>query len=86
MQGKRASVRIHNRGPGVDEGLLSRMFEYGVRDAGAEAPGSADPQRRGQGLFVARTYMAKMGGLVRARNEEGGVAFYLEIPLHSAGS
>jgi two-component system OmpR family sensor kinase len=81
-EGKRAQVRIHNAGPSVDEALLERMFEYGVRDGDA---GSAEAQgRRGQGLFVARTYMAKMGGSVRARNEDGGVAFYLELPLSQA--
>ena len=36
---------------------------------------------RGQGLFVARTYMAKMGGTVTARNEQGGVTFELLFPL-----
>ena len=78
-RGKRAVVRIHNIGPPVDDGLLERMFDYGVRDVDGEG---ADSQgRRGQGLFVARTYLAKMGGAVSARNEDGGVAFQLELPL-----
>jgi sensor histidine kinase regulating citrate/malate metabolism len=37
--------------------------------------------RRGQGLFVARTYMAKMGGTVEAGNLEDGVLFSLSFPL-----
>jgi two-component system, OmpR family, sensor kinase len=30
---------------------------------------------------VARTYLAKMGGSVRALNSEGGVRFELGLPL-----
>ena len=35
---------------------------------------------RGQGLFVARTYMAKMGGTITAANAAGGVTFTLRLP------
>lgn len=77
---KRAVLRIYNIGPAVNEALLERIFEYGVRDGDGE--GGAEAQgRRGQGLFVARTYLAKMRGSATARNEKGGVAFYLELPL-----
>ena len=36
---------------------------------------------RGQGLFVARTYMAKMGGTIAASNVSDGVRFTLVLPL-----
>ncbi|HVZ44823.1 MAG TPA: HAMP domain-containing sensor histidine kinase [Ramlibacter sp.] len=85
-RGKRAVVRIHNIGSSVDEALLDRMFEYGVRDADGDAEGAEPHARRGQGLFVARTYMSKMRGAVNARNEEGGVAFRLELPLAMGGA
>jgi len=66
------ALSIHNQGEPIEPFLLERIFEYGVSaDAGA-APG-----QRGQGLFVARTYMSKMGGTVQARNEAGGVSFVL---------
>jgi signal transduction histidine kinase len=83
VRGSRAVVRIHNVGAPVEEALLERMFDYGMRDAEADRDaGAADPNgRRGQGLFVARTYMSKMGGAVTAHNEDGGVAFRLELPL-----
>lgn len=72
-----AVVGIHNRGPAIPEELIERIFDYGVSAAGAaEADG-----RRGQGLFVARTYMAKMGGAVRCANRDGGVRFELVLPL-----
>ncbi|MDR1936145.1 MAG: HAMP domain-containing histidine kinase [Candidatus Accumulibacter sp.] len=69
------TVRIHNTGPAIPPEWLEKIFEYGfsgLRDTTAE-------NRRGQGLFVAKTYMAKMGGTLRAVNEEGGVGFYLEL-------
>jgi signal transduction histidine kinase len=73
-----AVIGIDNEGPAIPEALLERIFDYGVSgSAGAEA----DAQRRGQGLFVARTYMAKMGGTVRALNVAGGVRFELRLPL-----
>jgi signal transduction histidine kinase len=80
-----ARVVLHNAGAPIPEALLERIFEYGVSvpvappdepDA-ATRPGSG---RRGQGLFVARTYMAKMGGTILARNRADGVEFVLELP------
>jgi two-component system, OmpR family, sensor kinase len=74
-----AVVAIHNQGPHIAADMLGKMFEYGVsdqQDAGALG-------NRGQGLFVAKTYMAKMGGTITARNVEDGVCF--ELRLQYAG-
>ncbi|MGM9424652.1 ATP-binding protein [Hydrogenophaga sp. MI9] len=71
-----ATLRIHNTGPAIADDLLDKIFEYGVSDGAAGAQGEG----RGQGLFVARTYMAKMGGTIMATNTEGGVAFLLRMP------
>jgi signal transduction histidine kinase len=78
-------VRLHNQGEPIAEEMLKRIFEYGVSDASdAEAADSTAQGRRGQGLFVARTYMAKMGGTIAARNTRDdtgdGVAFTLSLP------
>ncbi|MFH1872945.1 MAG: HAMP domain-containing sensor histidine kinase [Pseudomonadota bacterium] len=70
-----ATVTIHNFGPRIAEDFIERIFEYGVSDQ-AEAGAHGN---RGQGLFVARTYMAKMGGTVTARNEDDGVSFILTL-------
>ena len=68
-------MTIHNQGGGIDPALIDKIFEYGVSD-----PESAEAgERRGQGLFVARTYMAKMGGTVNARNGDDGVTFTLTL-------
>jgi signal transduction histidine kinase len=79
---REARVEIHNEGAPIPEGMLQKIFEYGVSGLGNPA-GHDDPAgegHRGQGLFVARTYMAKMGGTIAARNGDGGVSFTLRLP------
>jgi signal transduction histidine kinase len=76
---KEALVTIHNQGPPIAPDMLGKIFEYGVSD---QADSAAQGQR-GQGLFVAKTYMAKMGGTITARNVESGVSF--ELRLQYAG-
>jgi signal transduction histidine kinase len=71
---------LHNQGEPIAPAALERIFEYGVSDA----PDSAAHGHRGQGLFVARTYMAKMGGTIAASNADGGVAFTLSLPRLAA--
>lgn len=70
-----ATVGIHNRGPQIPADLIDKVFEYGVSDQ----PESGAAGNRGQGLFVAKTYMAKMGGTITVRNEDDGVCFELEL-------
>jgi signal transduction histidine kinase len=74
-----AELTIHNQGAPIPADLLGRIFEYGVSDTAGEP--HADPAHRGQGLFVARTYMAKMGGTIEARNDASGegVSFVLKL-------
>jgi signal transduction histidine kinase len=79
--GPMAEVRIRNRGPRIPEPMLDKIFEYGVSDLQGESAGAADAAggRRGQGLFVAKTYLAKMGGTIRAENGSDGVTFVLAL-------
>ena len=77
VEGELATVDIHNLGPQIAGDLVARIFDYGVSDAEPQ-----DGQRRGQGLFVAKTYLAKMGGSIAARNVADGVVF--EIGLRTA--
>ncbi len=71
-----ATVRIHNQGEWIAPALLQRIFDYGVSGDDPQA----ESGQRGQGLFVARTYMGKMGGTIAARNEVGGVTLVLTLP------
>ena len=77
-----ASAMIHNTGAAIDPARLESIFEYGETALADGAAGAADSTgnigaHRGQGLFVAKTYMAKMGGTVRAQNSANGVTFIL---------
>jgi len=70
-----ATIAITNRGPNIAGEMLDKIFEYGVsdqHDSGANG-------NRGQGLFVAKTYMAKMGGTIAAQNLPDGVVFTLVL-------
>jgi signal transduction histidine kinase len=77
----RATVELHDEGDAIPDELMARIFEYGVSGVHDDAAASdtAAPQR-GQGLFVAKTYMAKMGGTVTAENVPGGVRVMLRLP------
>jgi signal transduction histidine kinase len=70
-----AEVRLHNLGEPIPAELIDRIFEYGVSDQ----PDTGAVGHRGQGLFVAKTYMAKMGGTITARNDADGVSFILVL-------
>lgn len=70
-----AQVSIFNQGPQIPDELIDKIFEYGVSDqADAGAKGN-----RGQGLFVAKTYMAKMAGTITVDNTDNGVMFVLSL-------
>jgi signal transduction histidine kinase len=68
-------VHVCNQGPNIPAALLERVFEYGVTDGGD----GGNQGNRGQGLFVARTYMAKMGGTIEVRNLSDGVEVLLTL-------
>ncbi len=75
-----AAITIANQGPNIDEDMLGKIFEYGVSDQ----HDSAAEGNRGQGLFVAKTYMAKMGGTIAVQNLPDGVVFTLVLQRISA--
>jgi signal transduction histidine kinase len=90
-----ALVTLHNVGEPIPGALVDRVFEYGVsgaadRDRGPDHDHDHDhthertAPHRGQGLFVAKTYMAKMGGTIAAHNVADGVVFELRLPLAAA--
>ena len=65
---------------------LRQALAGDLEDGSAQDDQAADvdPDRtapqRGQGLFVAKTYMAKMGGTIAAENVPDGVRFVLTLP------
>jgi signal transduction histidine kinase len=70
-----ATITVFNHGPNIAEELVGRVFEYGVSDQ----PDSGAEGNRGQGLFVAKIYMAKMGGTISVVNQPDGVSFVLSL-------
>ena len=71
-----AIIRVRNDGPSIPEERLSEIFSYGVSDSTSKGSG-----RLGQGLFVAKAFMIKMGGSIKAFNDGHGVVVELVIPL-----
>ncbi|MDR2091830.1 MAG: HAMP domain-containing histidine kinase [Azoarcus sp.] len=69
------TVKVHNIGPAIAPEYMEKIFEYGFSGMHERA----SEGNRGQGLFVAKTYMAKMGGTIRAANEADGVSFFLGL-------
>jgi two-component system, OmpR family, sensor kinase len=72
-----ARIQIENQGPAIPLDLIDKIFEYGVSEL---SDLSASSEHRGQGLFVAKTYMSKMQGSIRAENTAKGVMFELRLP------
>lgn len=68
-------LQIRNQGPRIEDTMLEQIFEYGVSDTAPQVHG----ERRGQGLFVAKTYLAKMDGSIRAFNVPDGVVFEMSL-------
>jgi signal transduction histidine kinase len=80
--GARARLRIHDRGPGVAEADLPRIFEPFFRTADARQQSS---DGSGIGLAIARRAIARAGGRIAARNAEGGgLEVLIELPLHAS--
>ncbi|MBT9486535.1 MAG: HAMP domain-containing histidine kinase [Rubrivivax sp.] len=73
MQPDSIELDVANQGPQIPVDRLPSLFELGTSDRG-------QPGQRGQGLFVARGYLAKMGGGIAVRNMPDGVCFTLTLP------
>jgi K+-sensing histidine kinase KdpD len=77
-------ITVANTGPPLPAELIDKIFEYGVsqRTAVSEQNGPNLAPReslRGQGLFVVRTYLSKMGASVIANNTNDGVCFEISF-------
>ncbi|HLL52334.1 MAG TPA: PAS domain-containing sensor histidine kinase [Myxococcaceae bacterium] len=76
-EGDLARLEVADRGPGVPEEALSRIFERFERAASLKHYGGL-----GLGLYIARELVLAHGGTVEARNRPGGGAvFIVRLPL-----
>ena len=72
------SVRVADRGPGIPDGDLDRVFEsfYSTKPAGL-----------GIGLAICRKLIEAHGGTLRASdNPGGGAVFQFTLPVHAPGA
>ena len=70
-------ARIVDRGPGIPEGELERIFEPFGR-----APGAEERSGSGLGLAIAKGFAEGNGGRVWAESRQGqGASFVLALPL-----
>lgn len=73
----RLLLTVADRGPGIDPGVLPRIFDKFVRGPGAFAGGA------GLGLSLVKGFVEAQGGTVSALNRPGGGAsFTIRLPLH----
>lgn len=73
--GKYATLRVEDDGPGVPEDLRRRIFELNF---------STKTEGKGIGLYVARSVVESHGGTIEVESNEGkGSRFRLELPLAS---
>jgi len=66
----KAMLRIWNDGPPISAELLPQLFGKYQKGRGGKI---------GLGLRIAKRIVTLYGGSIRAENEEGGVAFYIEM-------
>jgi signal transduction histidine kinase len=73
-----AQLHVDNQGEAIPAALFDRIFDYGVSSA------TEGTEHRGQGLFVARSYLARMDGRIVASHLPDGVRFSISLPLRTA--
>jgi len=71
---KRITVRVHDNGPGIEEGEEERIFWPGI---------TKKPEGLGMGLTVASELVAQSGGRMSLMkpSELGGASFEFDLPL-----
>jgi signal transduction histidine kinase len=77
-EGDRAVVDVRDRGPGVPDEALPRLFDafYRVEPDRGRASGGI-----GLGLSIARRAIELHKGKIRARNAQPGLDVVMEFPL-----
>jgi signal transduction histidine kinase len=71
-----AMVEVWNDGDTIPEAKLEEIFELWFSTAE-----KIEGQGQGAGLFVARSYLTRMGGSVKAANHPAGVVFTMSLPV-----
>ena len=76
------TIRVRDRGPGIPEGEIDKVFEPFHRLEGSR---SRETGGTGLGLSIARSIAQAHGGEIRLRNrEDGGLEAILSLPWSRA--
>ena len=81
LQDGHALIEVRDRGPGIPEAELDRVFEPFVRVA---ADGqAARPEGSGLGLWVCHSLIEQHGGTLTVQNlsQDRGVVFTVTLPM-----
>lgn len=77
-------ITVHNGGPPIPPGELSKIFEPLVRGSSAEHPKKNRPGSIGLGLYIARQVAKSHGGDIDVTSStEAGTSFTLHLPRHA---
>jgi signal transduction histidine kinase len=81
VEGKYASVRVRDNGPGIPKTELKQIFKRFYR---APGPLATRVKGTGLGLFIVRSVAKRHGGRVWAESEGPGrgSTFVLQLPLY----
>lgn len=81
LRGSHVQIAVVDRGPGVDPGLVNRIFEKFVRSNGNAVTGT------GLGLYIARRIVEAHGGRIWCESTPGDrTAFIVELPVAVPGT
>ena len=74
---------VHNGGPPIPPGELTKIFDPLVRGSSAENPKRNRPGSIGLGLYIAREIAKSHGGRIDVTSsEKAGTAFTMRLPRH----
>ncbi|MGH8637026.1 MAG: HAMP domain-containing sensor histidine kinase, partial [Burkholderiales bacterium] len=82
--GNRILLTVADKGPGIPESDLRRVFERFYRVDKARSRGARDPGGTGLGLAIVKHLIELHGGAVTAANQQdGGAIFSVELPANA---
>jgi signal transduction histidine kinase len=71
-----AVATIKNIGPRITNDPIEEIFEYGV----SVREGACEDEHLGQGLYMAKTFVSRLGGSLSAHNLDDGACFEIRLP------
>ena len=81
------TIAIHNGGPAIPPGEMSKIFDPLVRGSSAEHPPKNRPGSIGLGLYIAREVARSHGGTILVTSsDEAGTTFAIRMPRQTPGA